>query len=425
MIKKLLFLFLSLLLLLPSLPITASSHEPPSGEEAESMLLYCFHTDSVLTEKNASLPFATGNTAQLMTVLLALETYPDLTTEVTLTEDLLPGWYAPGDYRTLADYGFLKNKTLPVKDLIATTVIENANCSSLLLASLIAGTRAEFVARMNARAKELGMQNTVYKNPTGDDAEGAVTTANDLMILSKLLYQNPDFMTLASAKSYKMLSSDFRIYTRNYFIGEWYTDAYLYERASGMKAGYTENSGNTLVATATESDGYSYLAIVLGGKERNFLNTSYALARSLFRWGSTAFSYREVLSSAKLITTLPVNGGDGLSRVSLFPKESLNAYLPKAISEEDIRVEYTLVREALDAPFEKNTAVGEIKVYYRDTVVGETELVTGNGAKKAQNATLSDRLSGLVKPILLIGGGLLVILAFRVILIKKKKSPKT
>lgn len=424
MIKKLFYLVLSLLLLLPSVPLAAASHEAPSGEDAESMLLYCFHTDSVLTEKNASLPFATGNTAQLMTVLLALEAYPDLMTEVTLTEDLLPGWYAPGDYRTLADYGFFKNKTLPVKDLIAATVIENANCSSLLLASLIGGTRAEFVSRMNARAAELGMQNTVYKNPTGDDAEGAVTTAQDLMILSKLLYQDPDFMALASAESYKMLSFDFSIYTRNYFIGNWYTDTYLYDRADGMKAGYTDNSGNTLVATATESDGYSYLAIVLGGKERNFQNTSYALARSLFRWGSTAFSYREVLSSAKLVTTLPVKGGDGSSRVSLFPKETLNAYLPKALSEEDIRVEYTLVREALDAPFEKNTAVGEITVYYRDTVVGKTELVTGNGVKKAQNATLSDRLSGLIKPLFLILGSILLVIAVR-ILIKKKKSPKT
>ena len=418
--KKFLILTLVLLLLLPlALPISAAE---PTADEAEAALLYCFHTDSVLFTQNADTPIATGNTAQLMTALLVLEAYPDLMTNVTLTEDLLPGWYAPGDYRTLADYGFHKGKTLPVKDLLAAMVIENANCASLLLASLVSGSRAAFVEAMNNRAASLGMQNTVYKNPTGEDAEGAVTTASDLLPLAKLLYQNPDFMALASAAYYDMQSSDFRIYTRNYMIGKWYTSTYLYASADGMKAGYTDNSGNTLVATSTEANGYSYLAVVLGGKDLNFQNMSYSLAEELFHFGSTAFSYREVLSSAKLITTLPINKGEGITKISLFPKEAINAYLPKSAKESELTVSYSVIRESLDAPFEKGTPVGEVTVSYQGAVIGRTELVTGNGAKRAQNAALTDRLSTVVKPLLILLGIVLSLIAIKLFVSRYHKK---
>ena len=288
--KKISVLVLVLLLFVPlATPISAS---PPTASEAEEALLYCFHTDSILFAKNSDVKRPMGNTAQLMTSLLVLEAYHDLSTPVYLAEDLLPGWYTPGDYRTPADYGFKKGAEVPVKDLLAAMVIENANCAALLLASLVGGSAADFVTLMNTRAAALGMVNTHYKNPTGIDADGAYTTANDLLILSKLLYQNPDFMALASSSSYAM-ASGFRIYTRNYMIGKWYTDAYLYPNADGMKAGYTENAENTLVATATEADGYTYLAIVLGGKEINFKNSSYALAKALFRLNPTPLSCKE------------------------------------------------------------------------------------------------------------------------------------
>ncbi len=418
--KKLLVFLLTVLLLLP---VTRPCYaEEPNTDTARITLLYCFHTDRVLSAKNADEKIATGNTAQLMTALLTLETYPDLDTSVTLTDGLLPGWYAPDDYRTLADYGFKKGAAVKVQDLLAAMVIENANSAALLLASLIAGSKEAFTARMNERAEKLGMKNTVFKNPAGYDAEGAYTTANDLLILAKLLYQNPAFMSLASAPSYPMTSSGNRIYTRNYMLGTWYTSEYLYKNATGMKAGYTENAGNTLVATSTESNGYSYLAIVLGGEDRNFKNMNYSIAVKLFEWGSTAFALREVLTNAQLITTLPVNNGDGQAHVSLFPKESINSFLPKSVSLDEVTVSYTLTATSLDAPFEQGTVVGEVTVSYQGEIIGKTALVTANGARRAQNANLKERLRGLIKPTVIIALAVAVIITFKYINKSKKKA---
>lgn len=415
--KKALALLLTFLLLaLTVLPCHAAE---PSIDTAQTALLYCFHTGRVLYQKNADKPIATGNTAQLMTALLTLEAFPDLTTAVTLTEDLLPGWYAPDDYRTLADYGFKKNATVSIRDLLAATVIENANCASLLLASIVAGSRAAFTEKMNERAAELGMKNTVFKNPAGYDAEGAKTTANDLLILAKLLYETPAFMTLASAPSYPMTSSGSRIYTRNYMLGKWYTSEYLYANANGMKAGYTDEAGNTLVATATEANGYSYLAIVLGGEDRNFKNTSYAIATELFRYGSTNFALREILSSAKLVTALPITNGDGRTEVNLFPKETVFYDLNKAISPDELTVSYTLNVTSLDAPFEQGMVVGEVTVSYEGEIIGKTELVTANGVRRAQNANLKARLIELLKPTLTVA---VAIGAFKLYQYRKRKK---
>ena len=402
--KKALILLLIPLLLLPT--VTPTYAAEPTVTTAKSALLYCLHTDSVLYAKNADEKIATGNTAQLMTALLTLEAYPDLNTDVTLTGELLPGWYTPDDYRTLADYGFNKGATVSVKDLLAASVIENANSATLLLASLIAGSKSAFTEKMNLRAKELGMENTVFQNPAGYDAEGAYTTAEDILILARLLYQNAAFMSLASAPSYLLTSSGSRIYTRNYMLGKWYTAEYLYTNANGMKAGYTEQSGNTLVATSTEKDGYSYLAIVLGGEDRNFKNTAYQIAKDLFSWGSTSFALREILTNAELITTLPVKNADHQSTVNVFPKKSLDAYLNKSLDLDELEVSYTLIASELEAPFEPGTVVGEISVSYQGEVLDKTELIVANGATRAQNANLKARLRGLVKPILVISLGI-------------------
>lgn len=417
--KALVFLLALILLLSAALPCYAAE---PNADTARASLLYCFHTDRVLFQKNADEKIATGNTAQLMTALLTLEAYPDLETTVILTDELLPGWYAPDDYRTLADYGFNKGKSVKIKDLLAAMVIENANCASLLLASIVAHSRAEFTEKMNTRAEELGMKNTVFKNPAGYDAEGAYTTANDLLILAKLLYQSPAFMELASAASYPMTSSGKSIYTRNYMLGKWYTSEYLYPNANGMKAGYTEEAGNTLVATSTEANGYSYLTVVLGGEDRNFKNTSYAIAEELFRYGSTNFPLREILTNARLITTLPVLNGDNEIKVNLFPKDSIYYDLNKSVSLEELTVSYTLTATSLEAPFEQGTVVGEVTVSYQGEVIGKTELVTANGVRRAQNANLQKRLQELLTPAIVIALLIGAVSVFKYV--KRKKTPK-
>ncbi len=424
-LKRTLVFFLLLALAL-SLSLTGYAANAPSDANASHILLYCLNTETVLYEKNAETPIAPGYTAQLMTALLTIEHYPDLDEEVTLDPALLATWYFPNDYRSHVDYGFVKNASLPIKDLLAAMVLENATSAAALLAALIGGSEDGFADIMNARAAALGMTATVYKNGTGMDAEGAVTTPCDLLRLAKLLYGMPAFMDLASSASYTLTNNRFTVYTRNYFIGKWYTSAHLYSNVDGMKTGNTAASGYTVVASSVEDNGYTYIAIVLGGTADLFGNDrTYSLVKDFLKWGSSSFSYLKVLSSAKLVTTLEVKDGDPVTEVAIFPEKDLTLYLPSSVNTDDLSFEHTLSVDSLAAPFTKGTKVGEIVVLYEGKEVGKCALVTGQDVTKGKDAIFREFLGRFFKnPIVIVLILTVALLITRQILIIRRRKRK-
>ncbi len=372
----------------PSIPAHAAVK--PSDDDVESLLLYSFHAGSVLYEKNSGEKRAPASTAKMMTALLALEQYPDLSEQVTLTEGLVAG--NPSN-----DYGFIAGNSLPIRDLLAALVLANANSAANILARLVSGSEAAFTDRMNEKAASLGMTDTVYQNPTGLDAEGAVTTARDCLALSKELYRKADYMSLAS-RAFYTLTNDYTLYTRNNLLGKWYSLDYFYSRATGMNAGSTEAAGETLIATSKEPDGNEYLCIILGGKIMpDKKNSAYTTATAFLKWGGTGFRDLKVLSKAMLVTTLPVKGGDGLGEVPVFPEKDLSLYLADSVTEEDLSYTHTITKTNLTAPLEKGLAVGEIVVYVRGQEVTRCPLVTGADVTRSQSALFRDFLGRIFR----------------------------
>lgn len=372
----------------PALPAHAAVK--PSDDDVESLLLYCFHTGTVLYEKNSGEKRAPASTAKMMTALLALEHYPDLMVQVTLTEELTAG-------NGSNDYGFIPGASLPVRDLFAALVLANANSAANILARLISGSEADFTAKMNEKAALLGMTDTVYQNPTGLDAEGAFTTARDCLALAAALYRRVDYMSLAS-RAYYTLSNNYTLHTRNNLLGKWYSLDYIYSRATGMNVGSTKAAGETLVATSKEPDGNDYLCIVLGGKiGPDKKNTAYTTATAFLKWGGTGFRDLKVLSKAMLITTLPVKGGEGLGEVPVFPEKDLSLYLADSVTEKDLSYTHTLTKTDLTAPLEKGFAVGEIVVYVRGEEAARCPLVTGADVTRSQSALFRDFLGRIFR----------------------------
>ncbi len=398
------------------IPFSLFADARPSDADTDALLLYCFNTDSILYEKKSGEKLPPSSTAKIMTALLTLEAYPDLSQEVTLTEELTAN-------NISQDYGFLPNAALPVSDLLAALVIANANGAANILSRLIAGDETAFVEKMNERAAALGMKDTVYQNPTGLDTEGAYTTARDILLLAKTLHGDGRFTALASRASYT-LTNRFTLYNRNALIGKWYTLDYYYARATGMNAGSTESGGHTLVATSDEPNGYTYLTVVLGGKTASDgTNTAYTTGTAFLKWGGTSFRYLEVLSSAKLVTTLPVRNGDGRSEMPVFPEKSLSLYLPDTVGSDDLTYTYTLTRQELEAPQEKGAAVGEITVLIDGEEAARVTLVTGADVTRSHGAFFADFLKRFfTNPFVLILLILCFLLILRKILIARRRA---
>lgn len=416
------------LLTLVSFSFSVSYAEPASKDKANYILLYCLSTDTMLYEKNTDMPLDPGYTAQMMTALLALEYDPDLNKTVTLSPNLLTSWDFPQDYRAYTYYGFQKGATVLVKDLLAAMMLENSTAAATLLAATIGGSVENFVEMMNARALELGMEHTVFTNPTGIASSSATSTLQDLFKLTTLLYQNSRYMDLASAPSFQ-LANQAKAYTRNYLIGKWFVDekeGFLYSKATGMKtdSAFDRNQKRKttmVIATAKENDGNHYLAMVMGGQVEY---EAYNVAKDFFKWGSTDFRSLKVIAREKLYKHLPVDGGDRTSQVPIFPEKDMTAFLPSSVTLDDVTYKYSLTQKELEAPLEYGTKVGEIQAFVGDKMVASCNLIVGQNLAQGKDSQMYGVFGSiLLSPLVLIGLLILAVYLLRKYL-KHNKNKK-
>lgn len=405
-----------------SLPLSAA--EPSSKDQANHILLYCLSTDTLLYEKNADIPLDPGYTSQMMTALLALEFDPNLDKTVTLAPDLIDTWGFPLDFRSHLDYGFIKNATIPIKDMLAVMTLENATSAATLLAAVIGGSVENFVTMMNERAKALGMDETVFANPTGTASVSATSTLQDLFKLTTLLYKDSRYMEIASARSYKLANNGFTVYTRNYLIGNWYTTDFRYTRATGMKTDSSFEKNNplrttTVIATATQSDDNDYLVMVMGGQG----SAAYTIATDFFHWGSTDFRSLKVIAREKLYKHLPVDGGDRTSQVPIFPEKDMTAFLPSSITLDDVTYKYTLTKKELTAPLKYGTKVGEVQAFVGEKMVASCNLIVGQNLAQGKDSQVYGVFGSiLLSPLVLIGFLILALYLLRKYLIYRRKK---
>lgn len=229
--------------------------QPDLGLTAASAVLVETTTGQVLYARDPSQPVGPASLAKIMTLLLAFEDLAAgrVTPETTFTVSE-QAWSArvPGS-KMFIEVG----REVTVEDLLKGIAISSGNDASLAMAEGLAGSEAAFVTRMNARAQELGMKDTVFKNSHGLPAEGQVTTAADMALLAGAFVQeHPEALSLMSTRSYTY--NGITQENRNGLLGR---DS----RVNGLKTGHTEESGFHLVATA-RSDNMNLAAVVLGVK---------------------------------------------------------------------------------------------------------------------------------------------------------------
>ncbi len=192
--------------------------------------------DQVVWEEDADARLPQASLTKIMTALLVLEKYqPDAVVTITST--------AAAAHPT--KIGLRKGDRMRVADLLAATLVHSANDACRALAEWHSGSEEEFVVRMNARAKQLGLHDTHFANACGFDAEGHYSSANDLARLAEVALQNRTFSRLVTKEKMVIRTVDgrrkFAFRTTNALIGK-------YDGAMGVKTGFTFKAGPCLVA---------------------------------------------------------------------------------------------------------------------------------------------------------------------------------
>lgn len=225
--------FLLLTFFLFCLPFTVSA------DTAKSTIVMDLDSGRIFYEKNANQKRLIASITKIMTAIVAIEE-GDLTEKITVGEEVL-SMYGTNIYVEVGE-------KMKLRDLLYGLLLRSGNDASVVIAKAIAGSEEKFVNLMNKKAQEIGMKNTIFKNPHGLDEETEnYSTAYDMALLSKYAYKNKTYRNIVSTDKYEVSTGKktYLWYNRNKLLT-------TYEYCTGGKNGYTPRAGKTLVTTASK-----------------------------------------------------------------------------------------------------------------------------------------------------------------------------
>ncbi len=269
---------------------------------------------------------------------------------------------------------FLKpGEEMSVKDLFKSIAIASANDAVTALAERVAGTEEKFVEQMNEKAKELGMKNTEFKNPTGLSTKGHLTTAYDMSIIGRHLVQDypeiTEFSGLYEDYIRQDTESPFWLVNTNKLLK--YVDG-----VDGLKTGYTKEAGYCLTATANRDD-MRVIAVVMGASKSDIRNQEVA---RLIEYAYEQYELVPKLEDQKLVST----GYNLLAKNRQFDivtSEPITLLKKKTDPEQETNYEVTL-NDNMELPIQPGDKVGTLTYYYNGEVYKEVALTVKEPVEK-------------------------------------------
>lgn len=328
--------------MLPALPVTVRA----LGEDeitAPSAVLMEPVTGKVLYEKNSHEIRACASITKVMTLLLVFEAIDS--GKISMSDNVTASAHAAS--MGGSDIWLEEGETMTVDEMIKATTVASANDAAVALAEYTYGSEEEFVARMNERAKELGMNDTTFKNCNGLDEEGHLTSAYDVALMSRELIKHKDIFKYTGIWMDYLRDGKTQLVNTNKLLK-------TYNGITGLKTGTTGQAGSCITATA-ERNGLSLIAVVLGsnsGKER------FTDAAAVLDYGFANYAMYSPENPPEAETSIKVVGGMEQS-VKTAVKNADPILISKG-GEKGIVSSINLPEEA-EAPIKKGDKLGEVE----------------------------------------------------------------
>lgn len=398
-INRLLAAWLMLTLMLSALCLPAAALEDPTTPYTENAIVYNIDFGKVMYEENADAPVYPAGTVKIMTALLTLENYEDMSALITVTDEMIDGI-------TGNTAGFKSGEEVAVRDLLAALVVSNSNDAACILATAIAGDIPAFVDKMNARAAELGMESTEYLNPTGIHHDRMTTTARDVMKVSAEAMKYQLYTELASGATYTLpatnLAESRLLHNRNYFISTFYNLNYYRESIGGLSCSSTGQAGVCLSLLGTNSEGHRFITVVMGAEEPEEPERGvvYACedALDLMSWAYKAYAHFTVISTGDMICEIPVSLSSSVDHVIALPAEKITAFLPGDTDlSTELRTEYSLNSTSLVAPVSKGQVIGTLTAYVGQDKIGTVDLIAKNNVDRSMWLSLKAKIAAFFR----------------------------
>ena len=341
---------------------------------ARSYVLIEESSGKVLLDNNKDIPLPPASITKVMTLLLINDAIAS--GKITWEDKVVISEHAAhmGGSQVFMEPG----EEQTVRDLVKCICIASANDAAVAMGEYIAGSEEQFVGLMNKRAKELGMDHTVFKNACGLHTEGHVSTAYDIAIMSReLIKKYPEmskvltiWMDTITHKT-RRGETEFGLSNTNKMI-KWY------KGITGLKTGYTPEAKHCVSATATRN-GMGLIAVIMGAADGK---TRFQEAAQLLDYGFANYGVKMGPKNGTVVGNTSVKKGDK-ERIEAVTEETKAFVVGKdhASTELTYEVKY---KDKLCAPIAKGEKIGTIVYYLDGSSVGEAPVVAAYDVGKAQ-----------------------------------------
>ena len=330
------------------------------GCSGKAMCLIEAQTGRILAEKNSYAKLAMASTTKIMTAITAIEQCEDLD-EVFEVSDKAIGVEGTSLY-------LRKGEKHSLRDLLYGLMLVSGNDASVAIGERVGGTVEHFVDLMNFTAYKIGVKNTHFENTHGLDEKGHYTCAYDLAKITAYALNNPVFKEIVSTQNKKIVNADGKVRylcNKNKLLR-------TFNGAIGVKTGFTDDAGRCLVSAA-ERDGMRLVCVVLN------CGPMFEESSSLLDWGFNNFKLYNLVENVHFDNIINVSEGEKQNaRVGNY---ETYFYPLKEGELNKLKVDVVLTKNVI-APLQKNSQVGEYKIFFDNNLLFSGKIVTMENIKE-------------------------------------------
>ena len=340
--------------------------------ESESAILIEQKTGQILYSHNIHEQLRPASVTKVMSILLIMEALSNQKISLTDSVPCSENAASMGGSQIWLD----PRETLSVDDMLKAICVNSANDCVVAMAEFIASSEEAFVQMMNDKAKELGMNDTCFKNCHGLDEDGHITSSYDISVMSReLLNKYPDITKYTTIWMDSLRDGKSQLSNTNKLIKN-------YKGATGLKTGSTSLALYNLSASATR-DNLSLIAVIMKAPSTK---TRFAEAQKLLDYGFGQFSFKSFGNKGDLIKTINVSKGVK-SQIDIVLENNSGALIEKG---KDSQITQTItLPDSVSAPVHSGQKIGEATFTLNGKTLATTNLIAKNNVEKLNPFTMS------------------------------------
>ena len=356
--------------------VNADTSEDFLNIESESAILIEQTTGKVLYEKNSHKQLRPASVTKVMTILLIMEALDrgdiNLDTKIPCSEN--------ASNMGGSQIWLNETETLTVDEMLKAICVVSANDCTVAMAEYLAGSEELFVQKMNERAKELGMNDTTFKNCHGIDEEGHVSSSYDIALMSKELLQNhPVITNYTTIWMDSLRDGQSELVNTNKLIR-------TYDGITGLKTGSTSLALYNLSASATRNE-LSLISVILRAPTTKL---RFSEAKLLLDYGFNNYKYNKFAKKGDFIQSIDISKGVE-KKVNLVFETDCGALIKK--NENQNITQELIINDNINAPILEGEILGKMNFYINNELICTTNLVAEKSVEKMNFANILSYVS--------------------------------